>query len=120
VEIKGDDERVNTSMIYLVYCKKICKCHSVFPTQHKNNNEKKDSLSNLTPLGMVVHTYNPSTWECEPGTLPVQSKPRPHISPHFKQPSTKKRNSIFGFLLTVNKGLYQEKSPFISALKVRL
>jgi hypothetical protein len=27
---------VNSSMIYLIYCKNFCKCHNVPPTQHNN------------------------------------------------------------------------------------
>jgi hypothetical protein len=28
-------EGVNSSMIYVIYCKNLCKCHNV-PTQHNN------------------------------------------------------------------------------------
>jgi hypothetical protein len=35
-------ERVNSGMIYLIYCKNFCKCHNVYPppTQHSNNFSK--------------------------------------------------------------------------------
>jgi hypothetical protein len=29
------------SMIYLIHCKNLCKCHNVPPTQHKNKGKKR-------------------------------------------------------------------------------
>jgi hypothetical protein len=31
---------VNSSIIYLIHCKNLCKCYNVPPTQHNNNNNK--------------------------------------------------------------------------------
>jgi flavoprotein len=40
--IPGMGEGVNSSMIYLIYCKSFCRCHNVCPTNTiiKNKNEK--------------------------------------------------------------------------------
>jgi hypothetical protein len=38
MEIKENGGGVHSSMIYLTYCKNFCKCYSVPPTQHNNNN----------------------------------------------------------------------------------
>jgi hypothetical protein len=34
-------EGVNSSMIYLIHCKNLCKYYNVPPSQHNNNNNKK-------------------------------------------------------------------------------
>jgi hypothetical protein len=34
-EIKENGGRVNSSMIYLIYCKNYCKCHKVLPLSTK-------------------------------------------------------------------------------------
>jgi hypothetical protein len=31
---KGEQWGVNTTMMYLIYCKNFCKCHDVPPAQH--------------------------------------------------------------------------------------
>jgi hypothetical protein len=47
--------------------------HMVSPRVEKKNNEL--GLSDLTVwLGMVVHTFNPSTWEAEAGEF-LSSRP---------------------------------------------
>jgi hypothetical protein len=40
-EIKENDEGVNLSMIYLIYCNNFCKYHNVqcTPSQHNNKNK---------------------------------------------------------------------------------
>jgi hypothetical protein len=38
-EIKENGGRVNSSMIYLRYCKNFCKCHNV--PQHNSKKKKK-------------------------------------------------------------------------------
>jgi hypothetical protein len=35
-------EGINSSMIYLIYCKNICKCHNVSPTKKE---KKKDFIN---------------------------------------------------------------------------
>jgi hypothetical protein len=34
-------EGVNSSLIYLICCKNLCKCHNVPPTQHNNKKQKQ-------------------------------------------------------------------------------
>jgi hypothetical protein len=50
-------EGVNSSMIYLIHCKNLCKYSlQCISTQHKNNNNKNTVVSCVP----VVHTYNPN------------------------------------------------------------
>jgi hypothetical protein len=42
-EIKGNGRGVNTSVIYLIYCKKFCKWHNVPPPQQLK--KTKDNVS---------------------------------------------------------------------------
>jgi hypothetical protein len=44
--IRGEEYRravkVNSSMIYLIHCKNLCKYHNVSPTQHNNKGKKRN------------------------------------------------------------------------------
>jgi hypothetical protein len=39
--IKENDGGVNSSMIYLIYCKNLFKYHNIHPEQQKGNKDKK-------------------------------------------------------------------------------
>jgi hypothetical protein len=44
-------EGVNSSVIYLIHCKKLCKCHTVPPPSTiKEKKERKKYFSNIIPL----------------------------------------------------------------------
>jgi hypothetical protein len=40
-EVKENGGRVNSSMIYLIHCKNLCKCHNVPPPSATIKGEKK-------------------------------------------------------------------------------
>jgi hypothetical protein len=40
-------EGVNSSMIYLLHCKKFCEIHNILPTQHNNKRESVSEVQNI-------------------------------------------------------------------------
>jgi hypothetical protein len=44
----------NSSMTYLIYCKNLCKCHSVPPTQHNNKGKSFNYKKEVKLLDYVV------------------------------------------------------------------
>jgi hypothetical protein len=65
-------EGVNSSMIYLKYCKNSLKCYNVPPP---GTTIKKKKKTYLKP-GVVGHVYNSSFRETNSGGLQVRGQPR--------------------------------------------
>jgi hypothetical protein len=45
---------------------------------HASTKKGEETLSKIREAGVVVHTYNPSTWEGEAGGSRVQGQPGQH------------------------------------------
>jgi hypothetical protein len=52
-------EGVNSSMIYLIYCKNFCKCHNV--PQHNNKKRKNYLTLTKVPSQPQMHTFHKPT-----------------------------------------------------------
>jgi hypothetical protein len=43
-----ENDRVNSTMIYLIYCKNFCKCHNISPPSTTIKKKKKTNLKTTT------------------------------------------------------------------------